>query len=188
MGNRTIRERLGEAQLHEKVHTARVALTLLCFIPAAGVAAVIEGLLDLSWWSTLLIVALIPVFHTLWRIAYVDPSGVPPPVNSILSDETRSRYARDIQNIVAMINNSDLRPRRFSVSAKKDEVDEYLKLVIEYLEGRGVPIATDDMFNKRFSWSIRKTGYDGADVGLLIAQVAKEIDRLISRQSDSRTS
>ncbi|NUW36511.1 hypothetical protein HTZ77_34660 [Nonomuraea sp. SMC257] len=167
-----------------RTRAARAVLLLLCFIPAAAVAGVIEGLLDLSWWSGLLVVALIPVFRALWRVAYVDsPRSVPPSGDSVLGEEARSRHARDVQNIVAMINGRDLRPRRFSVSANKDEVDEYLRLVVEYLEGRGAPMATEDMMDKHFSWSIREPGYDSADVARLIAQVTREIDRLLSRQS-----
>ncbi|GAA3183159.1 hypothetical protein [Nonomuraea roseoviolacea] len=44
---------------------------------------------------------------------------------------------------------------------------------------RGAPIATEDMFSKSFSWAVREPGYDSSDVSCLIAQVAREIDRLV---------
>ncbi|GAA2271018.1 hypothetical protein GCM10010149_10620 [Nonomuraea roseoviolacea subsp. roseoviolacea] len=78
-----------------------------------------------------------------------------------------------------MMNNRDLRSRRFGGSADRDEVDEYLRMVVEYLQGRGAPIATEDMFSKSFSWAVREPGYDSSDVSCLIAQVAREIDRLV---------
>ncbi|MEV6152742.1 hypothetical protein AB0L53_20570 [Nonomuraea sp. NPDC052129] len=157
---------------------ARSILLALCFVPGAIVTLIVEGLLGISWWWLLLFLFLVPIYRILWRNAFVDKKDAEVPTSAILGDRVRDDRARDIQYILAMLSDRKLRPRRFSVSFDKGEVDDYLDRIVRYLQGQGPAIATDDMQEKSFSWAIRQRGYDRSEVVHLLSRVAREIDRL----------